>query len=212
MNKTNYFGVYEQKGSLYTRSLVPGAEFGEKIIRENNLEYRQWDPYRSKLAAAIKKGIKNYPFKEGSRVLYLGASFGNTVSFISDICRTGKIFAVEFALKPFASLIHLSERRNNIYPIMEDASMPENYLIFVEGPDIIYQDISQRDQVSIFLNNFEEFKNARVGMLFLKTRAIDAVTDPEKVMREQIKNINNVHEILSINPFEKDHYLIVVKR
>jgi len=212
MNNTRYFGVYEHKGNIYTKSIVSGSEFGEKILKENNVEYRQWDPYRSKLSAAIKKNLKNYPFRIDSKVLYLGASFGNTVSFISDICSNGKIFSVEFAIKPFASLLHLSERRKNIFPIMEDASNPDNYALFVEDPEIIYQDIAQRDQTTIFLNNLDRFKSAKYGLLFLKTRAIDAVSDPENVMRNEIKNINNVLEILSISPFEKDHYLIVVKR
>lgn len=212
MNKTRYYGVYEHRGNIYTRALVPGPEFGEKVVRENNIEYRLWDPYRSKLAAAIRKNLKNFPFKSDSRVLYLGASFGNTVSFISDICTTGKIFSVEFAVKPFASLLHIAERRKNIFPIMEDASMPENYSIFVEEPEIIYQDIAQRDQTAIFLNNMEAFRSAKYGFLLLKTRAVDAVSDPETVMKKEIKNINNVQEILSISPFEKDHYLIVVKR
>ncbi|MGC9176101.1 MAG: fibrillarin-like rRNA/tRNA 2'-O-methyltransferase [Thermoplasmata archaeon] len=212
MNKTHYYGVYENKGNLFTKSLVPGSEFGEKTIKENGTEYRQWDPFRSKLSAAIKKNLKNYPYRDNTKILYLGASFGNTVSFLSDICFNGKIFAVEFAMKPFASLIHLSERRKNIFPIMEDASFPEKYKIFIEDPDVIYQDIAQRDQVTIFLNNFNLFSSAKFGFLFLKTRAIDAVTEPEKVMREQIRKINNVQEILPLNPFERDHYLIVVKR
>ena len=52
---------------------------GEKI------EYRVWNPFRSKLAAAILGGIDNIHMRPGSKVLYLGAASGTTVSHVSDI-------------------------------------------------------------------------------------------------------------------------------
>ena len=52
---------------------------GEKV------EYRVWNPFRSKLAAAILGGIDNIHMRPGSKVLYLGAASGTTVSHVSDI-------------------------------------------------------------------------------------------------------------------------------
>lgn len=52
---------------------------GEKI------EYRVWNPFRSKLAAAILGGIDQIHMPPGSKVLYLGAASGTTVSHVSDI-------------------------------------------------------------------------------------------------------------------------------
>ena len=49
------------------------------------LEYRVWNPFRSKLAAAILGGIDSIHMKPGSKVLYLGAAAGTTVSHVSDI-------------------------------------------------------------------------------------------------------------------------------
>ena len=42
-------------------------------------------PFRSKLAAAILGGVENIWMKPGSKVLYLGAASGTTVSHVSDI-------------------------------------------------------------------------------------------------------------------------------
>lgn len=44
-----------------------------------------WNPFRSKLAAAILGGIDKIHMVPGSKVLYLGAASGTTVSHVSDI-------------------------------------------------------------------------------------------------------------------------------
>ena len=44
-----------------------------------------WNPFRSKLAAAILGGIDKIHMAPGSKVLYLGAASGTTVSHVSDI-------------------------------------------------------------------------------------------------------------------------------
>ena len=49
------------------------------------MEYRVWNPFRSKLAAAILGGVDNIYIKPGVKVLYLGAASGTTVSHVADI-------------------------------------------------------------------------------------------------------------------------------
>jgi len=44
-----------------------------------------WNPFRSKLGAAIVGGIENIYMKPGSKVLYLGAASGTTVSHVADL-------------------------------------------------------------------------------------------------------------------------------
>src|SRR5690242_18883460 len=71
---------------LATQNLIKcNSVYGEKIIKIEDVEYRLWDPFRSKLAGAILKGLDEIPVKESSKVLYLGASTGTTVSHDSDI-------------------------------------------------------------------------------------------------------------------------------
>ena len=52
---------------------------------EGKTEYRVWNPFRSKLAAAILGGVDKIHIKPGSKVLYLGAASGTTVSHVADI-------------------------------------------------------------------------------------------------------------------------------
>ncbi|KAK8967497.1 Mediator of RNA polymerase II transcription subunit 36a [Platanthera guangdongensis] len=96
-------GVFVAKGkedALCTRNLVTGESvYGEKRVSVQNedgtkVEYRVWNPFRSKLAAAILGGVDNIWITPGSRVLYLGAASGTTVSHVSDIVGpTGMVYA-----------------------------------------------------------------------------------------------------------------------
>ena len=52
---------------------------------DDKIEYRAWNPFRSKLAAAILGGVDQIHIKPGAKVLYLGAASGTTVSHVSDI-------------------------------------------------------------------------------------------------------------------------------
>jgi hypothetical protein len=48
-------------------------------------EYRVWNPFRSKLAAAILGGVENIWIVPGAKVLYLGGASGTSVSHVSDL-------------------------------------------------------------------------------------------------------------------------------
>src|SRR5271157_5900002 len=91
-------GVFSDGRRIFTVNAVPGKSvYGEKLIRQGNTEFREWDPFRSKLCGAIRKGLKTFPFSNDSKVLYLGASTGTTISHLSDIALDGEIYAVEMA-------------------------------------------------------------------------------------------------------------------
>src|SRR3989338_7761440 len=90
MKPTKFSGVFEeQKGKMrlfLTRNLTPGKTvYRENTFSENGIEYREWVPKRSKLCAAMMKGIGFTGLKEKDVVLYLGAASGTTVSHVSDI-------------------------------------------------------------------------------------------------------------------------------
>ena len=92
-------GVFiDRDERLYTKNLVPGASvYGETRVRDDRdttVEYRHWHPHRSKLAAMVLKGCENFPIRPGSKVLYLGAANGTTVSHVSDIIMEGIVYAV----------------------------------------------------------------------------------------------------------------------
>ena len=49
----------------------------------NNGKWDTWNPYHSKLSAYLIAGGENWPFKNNSKVLYLGSAEGNTISSVS---------------------------------------------------------------------------------------------------------------------------------
>lgn len=210
-----FFGVWEHNGQLLTKNLDKGKRvYNEKFVEIKGAEYRTWNPYRSKLAAAIKKGLKNFPFKKNTKVLYLGASTGTTISHLSDIITEGEIYAVEIAAQMMKHLLDISTKRENIIPIHADARLPEEYKEVGEV-DVIYQDVAQPDQDDILIRNAKMFlKKGGIAMLCIKSQSIDVTTKPKEVFDKVIKKLEPHFEILEqikLEPFDKDHLFVVLK-
>ncbi len=209
--------VLNQKGRLYTVTDFPKPVYGEKLSRSGKHDLRTWEPKRSKLSAAIKNGMRNFPFQEDSSVLYLGASSGTTVSHVSDICNEGMIFAVEVSAEPFSKLLDLSRERRNIYPVLSSARNPSSYGIFIErNPEIIYQDISQKDQSGILMSNMDAFPGWNYAVLMLKAISIDSSRNPEIILREQTAILKahkgvSILETINISNFHRGHFCIVMR-
>ena len=212
--KEIFQGVYRQDKRIFTKNLVPGKKvYNERIVREGGEEYRSWNPYRSKMAGAILKGLKNFPFEEKSRILYLGVANGTTASHFSDIARKGMIFGVETSFKPMKKFVRLCEERRNMIPILADANHPERYEAIIEEIDIIYQDISQKNQVEIFIKNMEKFK-AKRGILMVKARSIDVSSPPKKIFEKVEKELGKYYKIkekVKLSPYAKDHIAVIVE-
>ena len=116
IKETKFNNIFElKKGKdkiLLTKNFVPGISvYNEKLIKENDTEYREWDPHKSKLAAAIIKGVQQTNLEPGMVALYLGASTGTTVSHVSDIIgEEGFVFALDSAPRVVRELVFLCEQ------------------------------------------------------------------------------------------------------
>lgn len=210
-------GIFLVDGKIATKNLVPGRQvYGERLVKEGKKEYRLWDPNRSKLAAAIVKGISNVPIDVGMTILYLGAAHGTTVSHISDIIsKSGLIYAVEISERCFNELVPVCKERSNIVPILADARFPEKYGIF-DTVDLVYCDIADRHQTEIATDNCKKFlKPNGFLMLAIKTRSIDVSESPKKVVNNEIRKLKQLgFDVLDwkmLDPFEKDHGFVVAK-
>lgn len=223
VKKHKFPGVYiviDDDGSekIATKNLVPGQKvYGERVIKWEGEEYRIWNPNRSKLGAAILNGLKNFPIKPGSTVLYLGIASGTTASHVSDIVGwEGKIFGIEFSPRVLRELVPLVEERRNIIPILGDATKPEEYRALVTKVDVIFEDVAQPTQAKILIDNAKAYlKSGGYGMISVKSRSIDVTKEPEEVFREVEKELGEYFEVIeriSLEPYEKDHALIVVRK
>lgn len=219
--KEIYPGIYKDekiKNVLFTRNLIAGNDvYGERLKIFNNIEYREFLPSKSKLAAAIIKGIKEVGLNKNKVVLYLGASTGTTVSHISDIVENeGFVFAVENSAVVIRNLVFLSEQRKNITPIFEDANHPEIYEKRITKVDWIYQDVSQRNQVEIFFKNVDMFlKKEGYCLLAVKAKSIDITKKSNEIFESVKKELSKRLEIIDfkeLQPFQKDHCMFVCRK
>ncbi|KAL5553026.1 hypothetical protein UlMin_040427 [Ulmus minor] len=139
-------------------------------------EYRVWNPFRSKLAAAILGGADEIHMKPSSRVLYLGAASDTTVSHVSDLIRpTGVVDAVEFSHRSGRYLVNMAKKRTNVIPIIEDARHPAKYML-VGMVDVIFSDAR-----IVALNASYFLKVSGNFVIFIKANCIDS-TIPAKVV------------------------------
>ncbi len=210
-----YFIDYKGQRLLATRNLAPGRRvYGEELIDVGGVEYRLWNPSRSKLGAAIMKGLKRNPIAPGSKVLYLGVASGTTCSHVSDIIgESGHVWGVDFAPRPIRDLIdQVARYRKNLTPILGDARQPQRYTLQVPKVEIIFADVAQPDQGDIVVKNAHIFlKKGGYAMLSIKSRSIDVGREPAEIYRDQVRILEaggfRVEEVVELDPFELDHAL-----
>jgi len=216
-------GVFISKGkddTLATKNLdINHSTYGEKRIvvetPEGKVEYRIWNPFRSKLAAAIVNGIGMVHIRPGSKLLYLGAASGTSVSHCSDIVGPeGTVYAVEFSQRSGRDLINVAKRRTNIIPIVEDARYPMRYRMLVPMVDVVFADVAQPDQARIVALNAETFlKTGGHFVISIKANCIDSTAPADLVIASEIKKLKTMKfkpsEFVTLNPFERDHAVVV---
>lgn len=216
-------GVFICRGkedALVTKNLVPGESvYGEKRVSisegDDKIEYRAWNPFRSKLAAAILGGVDQIHIKPGAKVLYLGAASGTTVSHVSDIVGPdGLVYAVEFSHRSGRDLINLAKKRTNIIPVIEDARHPHKYRMLIAMVDVIFADVAQPDQTRIVALNAHTFlRNGGHFVISIKANCIDSTASAEAVFASEVKKMQQENmkpqEQLTLEPYERDHAVVV---
>jgi len=224
VEKHRHAGVFIAKGkedALLTLNSVPGESvYNEKRIAVEGadgkkIEYRVWNPFRSKIAAAIIGGIDNIWIKPGSRVLYLGAASGTTVSHVADIVGpTGVVYAVEFSHRSGRDLIGVAKKRTNVIPIIEDARHPHKYRMLVGMVDVLFADVAQPDQARILAINAHMFlKTGGHFVISIKANCIDSTAAPELVFANEVKKLQQEQfkpaEQITLEPYERDHAVVI---
>ena len=205
---------------LATRNLVPGRNvYGELLIKHETVEYRVWDPYRSKLAAAILNGLEVVPVQSGHTVLYLGAASGTTASHVSDIVgEKGHVYCVEFAARSIRELVdNVCAYRLNMSPILADARLPETYASLVGKVKNIYCDIAQPEQAKVLADNADMFLIPDGWiMLAVKAQSIDVTKEPSEVYKQEMGVLKarsfRIRQLVNLEPFDKAHALILAQK
>lgn len=199
------FVVRGKEDAIATRNIVPGESvYGEKRVSVDDVvqnedgtttttqvEYRVWNPFRSKLAAAVIGGLEKMYFGPGSKVLYLGGASGTSVSHVADIVGpTGFVYAVEFSPRSGRDLIGMAAKRTNVVPIVEDARQPLKYRMLMPMVDAIFADVAQPDQARIVAMNAHQFLKVGGGILIsIKANCIDSTAPAAKVFAMEVEKL-----------------------
>jgi fibrillarin-like pre-rRNA processing protein len=217
LDATPWPGVFREGRDLFTENAVPGVKvYGETVRSVRGVEYRQWDPFRSKLAAYLLRGAPPDLLRNVRRVLYLGAAHGTTVSHLSDAWPEASIFAIEKSPTSFAPLLALARRRANLLPILADAQLPERYAADVGEVDLLYQDVAQRNQAAIFAENAGTcLASQGAGILMLKVRSVTQRRPTAAIVRDARAELGraglSVEHEAGLAPFSREHVAFSVR-
>lgn len=219
-------GIFIGRGKedmLLTKNLTPGENvYKEKLVSVDGtdgtkVEYRVWNPFRSKLAAGVLGGLDELFMGPGKKVLYLGAASGTSVSHVADIVGPeGVVYAVEFSHRPGRDLISMAKKRPNVVPIIEDARHPQKYRMLVGMVDCVFADVAQPDQARIIALNAHMFLKDQGGVVIsIKANCIDSTVDAETVFAREVQKLREERikpiEQLTLEPYERDHCIVVGK-
>ncbi|KAJ2980303.1 hypothetical protein NUW58_g6979 [Xylaria curta] len=143
------------------------------------IEYRIWNPFRSKLAAAVIGGIDNIFIAPGKKVLYLGAASGTSVSHVVEDARHPLKYRM---LVPMVDAIFL------------DVAQPDQARIALLNASLFLK-IGGGIVISIKANCIDS------------TAAPEAVfaAEVQKLRQGGLKPL----EQLTLEPYERDHAVVI---
>ncbi|PSQ59716.1 fibrillin [Halobacteriales archaeon SW_7_71_33] len=174
--------------------------------------WRLWDARRSKLAAAVERGL-DPGLTVDAGVLYLGAAAGTTVSHVADVA--GPTYAVEFAPGPLGDLVAAAEERPRLFPLLKDARRPATYAGIVEAEvDVLVQDVATRGQADVALRNRRFLADDGRLLLALKARSEDVTREPAAVFEDALDRLSSDYEVLAterLDPLHTDHLAVLAR-
>jgi fibrillarin-like pre-rRNA processing protein len=143
-------------------------------------QYRDWNPFYSKLAAALFNGLEIFPFKSDSKIFYSGSSSTTTLNHLLDIIDSKGIIYLQknnsTKIKNLKNVVIVDQEKNS--------TLSSNDL--KEPFDVIYLDIITNENLQTqILNHEKTLKNS--GFLIIILNSISKISDSS--FRNQINNI-----------------------
>ncbi len=205
------------EGKLLTVNMTRGFKvYGEELFTIDGIEYRSWNPYRSKLSAAVLNGMKSMEMRSGDSVLYLGAATGTTSSHVSDIVGVkGRVYCVELSERNMRNLIEVCTIRKNMLPILADARYTDKYSGIVQKCDVLYQDVSAKEQADIIKKNAAFLKDGGYAYFAIKSQSIDISKKPEDVFEEVRRSVSDTYDVIEtirLEPYDEMHLFMVLRK
>ena len=77
--------VRNEKKLATLSNVSTNQDYKENLVEMNGKQHSIWNPYMSKLAAAIINGMEIFPILKKTKILYLDPTSEKTIKHISDI-------------------------------------------------------------------------------------------------------------------------------
>ena len=129
--------------------------YNEKLIEIDGKRYNIWNPYTSKLAAAIVNGMEIFPIVKKTKVLYFDPTIEKTLNHISNIIGVnGKIFVISDIIENSKNFLeNISNNRANIVSITQEKNIPTKFVPNIEKVNVVYADITKFNEIDFVIQN-----------------------------------------------------------
>ena len=209
--------VRNEKKLATLSNVSTNQDYKENLVEMNGKQYSIWNPYTSKLAAAIINGMEIFPILKKTKILYVDSATEKTVKHISDIVGiNGKIFVVRNIMKNSKNFLEqIAKNRSNIFTIIPDKTNPARLTGMTEMVDVIYIDIAEHNQTEIAIQNCKN--HLRIGgflMLIVPTKNIDFANNNSKKNQEERKKLQTSFDIIqeiNLTDFFKEYSMVIAK-
>ena len=209
--------VRNEKKLATLSNVSTNQDYKENLVEMNGKQHSIWNPYMSKLAAAIINGMEIFPILKKTKILYLDPTSEKTIKHISDIVGiNGKIFVVRNIMKNSKNFLEqIAKNRSNIFTIIPDKTNPARLTGMTEMVDVIYIDIAEHNQTEIAIQNCKN--HLRIGgflMLIVPTKNIDFTNNPSKKNQEERKKLQTSFDIIqeiNLMDFFKEYSMVIAK-
>ena len=200
-NKNFEWVFHKNQLTLVSSTLHNNKNFSYK---HENLFYHIWDPYSSKLAAAIFNGLEIFPFINNSKILYVTDFPNYTFMHLSNLVNTGGTVFLNEPKKSINSNNKLVSQLKNL-KIIDDI---ESFNILQEL-DVVLIDVDFNFSKEILetITNFLK-KNA---FIFL-TQKTEMVNEENNIFKEEFSIKYDIIQKINLTDFFKDLTMIIAKK
>ena len=187
------------KEQLATKNIVEGTKtHKEKIVIVNDEEFLEWNPYKSKLAAAIRNGLQILPIIKNSKVVCINPLEESTILHISNIVGSkGSVFVIDVDKNKKSFLNKLVNTHKNIIPIYDTVDELSFSSSITGKVDALYVDIPESEQIETIVEKYGSLLKNEGFLMLIAKKDDNAIIENDIAgwMAEQRAGLNKIREI-----------------
>ena len=184
---------------LATKNMVKGTKTRkEKIVIVNNEEFLEWNPYKSKFAAAIRNGLQIIPIIKNSKVVCINLPEESTILHISNIVGSGgSVFVIDVNKNKKSFLNKLVNTHKNIIPIYDTVDELSFSSSITGKVDALYVDIPESEQIETIVEKYGSLLKNEGFLMLIAKKDDNAIIENDIAgwMAEQRAGLNKIREI-----------------